>query len=64
MRIISLIPGATEIISSLGLSHNLVGVSHECDFPKEVINLPKLTKSNSKDLSRSFDINEDIKEIT
>ena len=38
MRIISLIPGATEIISSLGLSHNLVGVSHECDFPKEVIN--------------------------
>ncbi len=63
MRIISLIPGATEIISSLGLSHNLVGVSHECDFPKEVINLPKLTKSNSKDLSRSFDINEDIKRL-
>ena len=33
MRIISLIPAATEIISSLGLINKLVGVSHECDFP-------------------------------
>ena len=33
MRIISLIP-EPKIISSLGLSHNLVGVSYECDFQK------------------------------
>ena len=48
MKIVSLIPSATEIIYSLGLIDNLIGVSHECDFPKRVVNLPKLTKSNIK----------------
>ena len=35
MRICSLIPGATEIIFSLGLGDDLVGVTHECDYPPE-----------------------------
>ena len=34
MRIISLIPSATEIICALGEEENLVGRSHECDYPK------------------------------
>ena len=34
MRIISLIPSATEIVYALGQGANLVGVSHECDFPE------------------------------
>ena len=34
MKIVSLIPSATEIISALNLCDNLVGVSHECDYPK------------------------------
>ncbi len=63
MRIVSLIPGATEIISSLGLLDKLVGVSHECDFPKEVLNLPKLTKSNVKQKDSSLSIHTDIKKI-
>ena len=63
MKIVSLIPSATEIISSLGLIDNLVGVSHECDNPEEVINLPKLTKSNIKIKQSSLDINKDIKKI-
>jgi iron complex transport system substrate-binding protein len=46
MRICSLLPSATEIIAVLGLGDQLVGVSHECDHPPEVANLPKLTWSN------------------
>lgn len=33
MRIVSLLPSATEIVYSLGFGDNLVGVSHECDYP-------------------------------
>ena len=35
MRICSLLPGATEIAFSLGLENQIVGVTHECDFPPE-----------------------------
>ena len=43
-RIISLLPSSTEILCALGLHDRLVGVSHECDFPVEVIGLPVLTE--------------------
>src|SRR5258707_3226205 len=33
MRIVSLLPSATEILFALGLDQQIVGVSHECDFP-------------------------------
>jgi len=33
MRIVSLLPSATEILFALGLDEEIVGVSHECDFP-------------------------------
>ncbi len=47
MRIASLLPSATEIICALGLADSLVGVSHECDLPPEVVaHLPKLTRSS------------------
>ena len=36
MKIVSLTPSATEIIASLDLLENLVGCSHECNFPEEV----------------------------
>ncbi len=45
MRIVSLLPSATEIICSLGLDDQLVGVTHECDFPRSVLGLPKVTKT-------------------
>jgi iron complex transport system substrate-binding protein len=35
MRIVSLLPSATEILFALGLGEDVVGVSHECDFPAE-----------------------------
>jgi len=43
MRIVSLLPSATEIICSLGLERQLVGVTHECDYPEFVRGLPKVT---------------------
>lgn len=43
MRIVSLLPSATEILCLLGLDDQLVGVTHECDYPARVRALPKVT---------------------
>ncbi len=43
MRIVTLLPSATEIVCLLGRRNDLVGVSHECDFPADVCSLPKVT---------------------
>ncbi len=45
MRIVSLLPSATEIVCQLGLRDHLVGVTHECDYPASVLGLPKVTTS-------------------
>src|SRR5688572_23950531 len=45
MKIVSLLPSATEIICSLGLEDSLVGVTHECDYPPVVRKLPKVTRT-------------------
>lgn len=45
MRIVSLVPSATEMICELGLEPSLVGVTHECDYPPFVRNLPKATRT-------------------
>ena len=45
MRIVSLLPSATEMVSGLGLGNSLVAVSHECDYPQEVTRLPRITSS-------------------
>jgi iron complex transport system substrate-binding protein len=44
MRIVSLLPAATEICGALGLMDNVVGVSHECDFPPEANEKPRITR--------------------
>ncbi|MGB0909570.1 MAG: cobalamin-binding protein [Nitrospirales bacterium] len=43
-RIITLIPSATEIVCALGLEEQLVGRSHECDFPSSITHLPICTE--------------------
>ena len=45
MRICSLIPGATEVIVALGLENQLVGISHECDFPPSIQRVPVMIQS-------------------
>ena len=43
MRIVSLLPAATEISAALGLMDQVVGVSHECDFPEQASQRPRVT---------------------
>jgi len=45
VRIVSLLPSATEIVCGLGLGDQLVAVTHECDFPAFVRDLPKATRT-------------------
>ncbi|HTU30148.1 MAG TPA: cobalamin-binding protein [Solirubrobacteraceae bacterium] len=44
MRIVSLVPAATELLFALDLGDEVVGVTHECDFPPGVRDLPKVTR--------------------
>jgi len=44
MRIVSLVPHATELLFALGLGDDVVGVTHECDYPPEALALPKITR--------------------
>ncbi len=46
MRIVSLLPSTTEIVCALGLSDALVAVTHECDYPPEVLTKPIITRSS------------------
>ncbi|HEU4672673.1 MAG TPA: cobalamin-binding protein [Candidatus Limnocylindrales bacterium] len=45
MRIVSLLPSATEIVFALGLGDQLVGVTHECDWPPEAATKPAVTRA-------------------
>jgi iron complex transport system substrate-binding protein len=63
LKIISLLPAATEIVCALGLEQNLVGRSHECDFPKSVKQLPVCSEANFPDGLSSADIDVKVKEI-
>ena len=58
VRIVSLLPAATEIAATLGLMPNLVGISHECDFPKEANERLRVThcpENNASLTSREVD---------
>ena len=62
MRIVSLLPSATEIVCSLGLGEHLVGVTHECDFPPFVKALPKVTRTLIPHDASSRDIDALVRE--
>jgi iron complex transport system substrate-binding protein len=44
MRIVSLVPSATEMLFALGLGSDLIAVTHECDYPPAALELPKITR--------------------
>jgi iron complex transport system substrate-binding protein len=44
MRIVSLVPSATEILFALGLGEEVIAVTHECDYPPAALELPKVTR--------------------
>ena len=62
-KIVSLLPAATEIVCALGLEKNLVGRSHECDYPESIQNLPVCSEANFPDNLSSADIDVRVKEI-
>ena len=62
-RIVSLLPAATEIICALGLEHQLVGRSHECDYPPGISNLPICSSAKFLPGSDSAQIDRQVKEI-
>jgi len=62
-RVISLIPSATEIVAALGLTHTLVGRSHECDYPPEVTALPVCTQPKIDSDGSSRQIHDRITEL-
>ncbi len=45
MKLVSLLPSATEIVFALGLGDSLVGVTDECDFPPEAVTKPVVSRS-------------------
>jgi iron complex transport system substrate-binding protein len=62
-RIISLIASATEIVCALGFEDQLVGRSHECDYPPSVKQLPQLTRPKFKVEGTSLEIDQRVKAV-
>jgi iron complex transport system substrate-binding protein len=58
MRIASLLPALTELVCALGRNDELVGVSHECDYPPGVESLPYLTRSRIRAEGTSAEIDD------
>ncbi len=64
MRIVSLVPAATELLFALELGDEVVGVTHECDYPPQVRGLPKVTRAVLPNDLSPAEIDAAIKERT
>ena len=63
MKIVSLLPSSTEIVCRLGFREQLVGISHECDYPVSVKGLPILTKPRFSPLGSSQHIDKSVQNL-
>lgn len=63
LKIVSLIPSATEIVAFLGLTDRLVGRSHECDYPAEVLALPVCTEPKFNPEGTSGEIHDRVTDL-
>jgi iron complex transport system substrate-binding protein len=61
IRIVSLLPSATEILFGIGAGNELVGVTHECDFPLEALGLPKVTSASTPGGTASAEIDRHVR---
>jgi iron complex transport system substrate-binding protein len=64
MRIVSLVPSATEMLFALGLGPDLIAVTHECDYPRAALELPKITRDVLPAGLSSAEIDAAVKEHT
>jgi iron complex transport system substrate-binding protein len=64
MRIVSLVPSATEMLFALGLGADLIAVTHECDYPAAARDLPKVTRDLIPPGLSSAQIDAAVKERT
>src|SRR5260370_24481892 len=63
MRIVSILASATEMIAALGCLDQLVGLSHECDYPPEVLALPVVSSVQIDTATSSAQIDAQIKRL-
>jgi iron complex transport system substrate-binding protein len=63
MKICSLLPSATEILFALGLGDDIVGVSHECDFPPEARGKPVVIRSRIAHTATAGEIDRQVREF-
>src|SRR4051812_3281536 len=63
MRVITLLPAATEIVTALGATGRLVGISHECDYPSAVRHLPRVTTTPVDSHSSSAEIDKAVRRL-
>ena len=64
MRIVSLVPHATELLFALELGDQVVAVTHECDYPDEALELPKITRDVLPSGLTSAEIDAAVRERT
>lgn len=63
-RVVSLLPSGTEIVAALGAIDQLVGVTHECDYPPEVSRLPRVTTTEVERDASSSDIDAAVRSLS
>jgi len=63
MRVVTLLPAATEMVMALGGAERLVGVSHECDYPPAVTRLPRLTTTPLDASASSANIDAEVRRL-
>jgi len=63
MRIVSLLPSATEILYALGVGDQVVGVTHECDFPPEAAKKPALIRPRVDPTAAPAEIDRQVNEL-
>lgn len=63
-RIVSLLSSATEILFAIGLGDRVLAVSHECDFPPDIANLPRVTQSRVDAAADSAAIDKQVRDVS